>query len=301
MLCYVLCGPGLADAMIGLPRIRAGEPVQPVNEAEVAGLAAFTETIPGTTVSFRMTPIPGGTLRPAPAGVAKDAPPAAESVDIAPFYMMTTEVPWELFDIWAYGLDKPADADPSVPDAITRPTKPYLPPDRGLGHEGYAAISVAYHNAEQFCVWLSEKTGRKYRLPTEAEWEWAARAGSEGTYCFGSDINGLMDYAWYAGNSEGKPHPVGTLKASAWGLFDVHGNVVEWVTSMDGRSVTKGGSYRSMAPDLAITAKALQSKSWNATDPQTPKSKWWLSDGPFVGFRIMCEAGSVKKEQGEGP
>jgi len=285
MVMGVACVLGLGAAAWS-----GAEPPAVTTMATVPGLESFVETIPGTTVSFRMAPIPGGTLKPAPAGVGKDAGPAAESVEIAPFYMMTTEVTWEMFDIWAYRMDLPADADPNAPDAITRPTKPYLPPDRGLGHEGFAAISLTYKNADQFCVWLSAKTGRKYRLPTEAEWEWAAKGGSEGTYCFGSEAGELMDYAWYAGNSQNKPHPVGELKANAWGLHDVHGNVVEWVTSMDGKPVTKGGSYRSMAPDLAITAKAKQEKSWNATDPQTPKSPWWLSDGPFVGFRIMCEA-----------
>ena len=95
--------------------------------------------------------------------------------------------------------------------------------------DDHPVASVIRQNAVDFCTWLSEKEGKTYRLPTEAEWEYCCRAGRAGTrYCFGDDDAELGSYAWYAANSEGKTHPVGRKKANAWGLHDMHGNVMEF-------------------------------------------------------------------------
>lgn len=88
--------------------------------------------------------------------------------------------------------------------------------------------SVSWEDARAFCQELSKRTGKEYRLPTEAEWEYAARAGSTGDFCFGDDVKLLDDYGWYGGNSGGSTHPVGKKKPNNWGLHDVHGNVWEW-------------------------------------------------------------------------
>ena len=88
--------------------------------------------------------------------------------------------------------------------------------------------SVSWRDAKEFCERLSKKTGRVYTLPSEAQWEYACRAGSTARYCFGDDESLLADYAWYGKNSEGTTHPVGRKKPNGWGLYDMHGNVWEW-------------------------------------------------------------------------
>lgn len=222
--------------------------------------------------------------------------PGDETNGVKPFFMSANEITWEAFDVFVYKLDERDGKTTDGADAVTRPTKPYLPPDRGFGHDGFAAISMSHKTAAEFCKWLSATTGKTYRLPTEQEWEHACRAGSKGDFSFGSDAAMLGEYAWYAGNAEGVPHAVGKKKANAWGLCDMHGNVQEWCVDAQGKPVTKGGSYRDAAEKLKISARALPESSWNASDPQIPKSSWWLSDAPFVGFRVVCEVSSQDKE-----
>lgn len=206
---------------------------QAIDTAAAAGppLEPYTQEISGTVVTIDLVPIPRGSVRiPDP-----DKPGAAKSVDIGPFWVSTTEITWDAYDIFVYRLDVPegkgGDGEPPAegPDAITRPTKPYIPPDRGYGHAGYAAISLSFKGADEFCKWLSAKTGRKYRLPTETEWEYLARAGAaaDAPYCFGDDASLIDDYAWHSGNAKRKTQPVGKKKANAWGVYDVHGNVAE--------------------------------------------------------------------------
>jgi len=102
-------------------------------------------------------------------------------------------------------------------------------PSRFTGNLNRPVESVSWHDAQEFLRRLSEKEGKLYRLPTEAEWEYAARAGTTTVYCFGDEVKRLREYAWYGENSGGKTHPVGQLEANAWGLHDVPGNVWEWV------------------------------------------------------------------------
>jgi formylglycine-generating enzyme required for sulfatase activity len=216
-------------------------------------------------------------------------PPA--SVGGKTLWMMTTEVPWDAYDAFVFATDLEEGA--ADLDGVTRPSRPYIPPDRGLGHAGYPTISVSFRGADFFGVWLTKRAGGKFRLPTEAEFEAAALAGATGKWCTGDDAAKLLDYAWTKDSSlvDGKPvpHPIGSKKANAWGLFDLHGNVAEWCVGPDGRGVTKGGHYEDGADDVAVKARRPLDKAWQKTDPQVPKSKWWLTDGPFVGFRVVCE------------
>jgi len=239
----------------------------------------YWQDIPSAAFKFSMLPVPG----------------SADGT-IKPFYIGKTEITWEAFDVWAYRLDEKGEQTPSpqqsasppgAPDAATRPSKPYLPPDRGFGHEGYAAISLTFRSADVFCKWLSASTGLKYRLPTEAEWEHACLAGASAV-----DDAELPRFAWFAANSDDKPHAVATKKPNAWGIYDMHGNVQEWVTGTgtDKKPITKGGSWREEPEMLKASASQKQDSTWNASDPNLPKSKWWLSDGNFVGFRVICEA-----------
>lgn len=248
----------------------------PESTPQTTGARAFKQSIPTAAYSFDMLPIPGS-----PDGVIK------------PFWMSKTEITWQAFDVFIYRLDEEKGATPLDADAVTRPSKPYLPPDRGFGHEGFAAISMSHQTATEFCKWLSARSGRKYRLPTEAEWEHACRAGAP-------EAGTLEEVAWFAGNAADTPHAVGGKKANAWGLHDMLGNVAEWCNGVDGKPVVRGGSFRDAAKDVTASARATQSKSWNASDPQVPKSPWWLSDAPFIGFRVVCE-GPEAIPAGTGP
>lgn len=238
----------------------------------------YTEPIGESLVEFEMIPVPGGT-------VALLTEEGLKEVEVAPFWMSTTEVTWDAYDIYAYRLDVPESERIQYADAETRPSRPYEAPDYGFGHQGYAAMSVTFQAAEQYTEWLSEKTGKTYRLATEAEWVHAALAG--GSMAGGLDASDLEKVAWYAANSGGKTHPVASKAPNALGLFDMLGNVQEWVVGYDGEPVTKGGSYRDDDEAVQYEARAKQTRKWNERDPQIPKSTWWLSDGPFVGFRIV--------------
>lgn len=275
--CSVLTGSILttcglfAGALLPISAAHAQPAVLDAPAAPSSTLEAFWQEIPEAAFKFELVPIP-----------------ASADGTVGPFWMSTTELRWEAFDVYVYQLDD-AGVTTAGPDAITRPSKPYLPPDRGFGHEGFAAISPSYRNASEFCRWLSAKTGRHYRLPTAAEWEHAARAGATTEFPFGDDPAALPGHAWFAENADGTPHAVGKLAPNAWGLYDMLGNVAEWCTGPDGKPVVKGGSYRDAAEALKPALIVPQSSAWNASDPQIPKSKWWLSDGPFIGFRIICD------------
>jgi formylglycine-generating enzyme required for sulfatase activity len=221
--------------------------------------SAYRESIPGTLVTFEMVLVPGDD----------------------PLYIGRTEVTWDMYDVFALGLDAPAKTGGA--DAIARPSQPYGAPDYGWGHAGYPAISITRNAAEAFCEWLSGKTRKTYRLPTEAEWTRAA-SGAAGSGVMSPDRRDAA--AWHAGNASGRTHPVAARTADALGLFDLFGNAAEWVTTADGTLVTRGGSFRDPIGAVGPDARAVQDDSWNERDPQLPKSRWWLSDGPFVGFRL---------------
>jgi formylglycine-generating enzyme required for sulfatase activity len=241
-------------------------------DAQIAtAIKAERETIPGTVVSFEMVPVPGGTVTI-----------LGKPVSVEPFAIGRTEVTWDMYDVFALGLDDAKDQKGA--DAVSRPSQPYGAPDYGWGHSGFAAISIARQGAEEFCVWLSKKTGKTYRLPTEAEWAHAA-ALAAGSAPLSSDRRDNL--AWHSGNSEAKAHPVAKKQPDALGLYDLFGNAAEWVTTDDGTFVTRGGSFRDPAERVGPDARAVQDDSWQERDPQLPKSRWWLSDGPFVGFRIV--------------
>lgn len=218
---------------------------------------SYTDSVPGTLVQFEMVKVPGPDL-----------------------WIGRTEVTWDLYD--AFALSRPDSAERrAAVDAIARPTRPYGAPDYGWGHAGFPVISVAYTAAQAFCDWLSAKTGRKYRLPTESEWDHVAQLAASG--------KSTDDVAWSAANAGGTTHAVGGKPADALGLHDLFGNAAEWVTVPGGRPAVRGGSFRDAAQAIGPSSRAVQDDSWNERDPQIPQSRWWMSDAPFVGFRIVRE------------
>jgi formylglycine-generating enzyme required for sulfatase activity len=241
-------------------------PSPPVQAAggQVLQPEQYEQTIPNTTVAFRMLPVPG------------------DGADIDAFYLCATEVTWDMYDLFVYGETSVAGGSEKGADAVTRPSKPYLPPDRGFAHAGYAALSMSHFAATMFCDWLSQKTGRRYRLPTEEEWAHACALNA-------AQLTTLADAVWFGDNADDKTHPVGSKAAGAIGLHDMAGNASEWVTTAEGKPTTCGGSYKDDAEDVGCAARRPPSSAWNASDPQLPKSQWWLADCPFVGFRVACD------------
>ncbi len=225
---------------------------------------AFTESIRGTARTIEMIPV--------------SALPGA-----SPIWMCKTEIPWEVLDICIYGFDKvDGKSDSPGADAVTRPTKPYIAMDRGFGHAGWPANSVGFKNANTFCEWLSAKSGKHYRLPTVAEWKHACEMGKV-------DPNAVGDFAWFDENSDGTTHKIGSKKADAQGLHDLYGNLAEWCVQPDGSGVVLGGSFREAKDEIGCSASVVDSPKWNRSDPQIPKSIWWLADAGWIGFRVVCD------------
>jgi formylglycine-generating enzyme required for sulfatase activity len=284
------------------------------NPESAAGMKLYTDTIPGTKVTFDMVPIPQGTFMmgsPAtePKRNADEGP--QHQVGISPFWMGKCEVTWNEFELFMYpDHKKPGEPPSDIADAVTHPTKPYVEMSFGMGKDGFPAISMTQHAANTYCKWLSAKTGHFYRLPTEAEWEYACRAGTTTAFSFGDDVSKLGDYAWFSGNSDGKYQKVGRKKPNPWGLYDMHGNVAEWTLDQYFASgygkpsaavvadpwvkatkpypeSVRGGSWQDDPELLRSAARRGSNPSWKMQDPQLPKSIWYHTDAQFLGFRIV--------------
>ena len=270
----------------------------------------YDQDIPGSSVKFSMLPIPAGKF--ALGSSAKDKLKESDElpqhiIKLSPFWMGAYEVTFDEFNLFFNDISM----SQNIPtDAVTRPSSPYIDLTLGMGKEGgFPANSMQQYGALMYCKWLYKKTGIFFRLPTEAEWEYACRAGSTTVYPFDDDAAKLDEYAWYKTNSENKYHKVGLKKPNAWGLYDMLGNVGEWVldqyqvdyynsltdTTVDPvrlpetkypRTV-KGGGYNDEAKELRSANRLMSDMVWNRRDPQIPKSKWWNADAPFIGFRIV--------------
>ncbi len=248
---------------------------------EASADGSFVERIPATTARFKMIRVPPGTLE------YQRNDGTSATVEIPELWFSQAEVTWDLYDIWVYELDAPVGGDS---DASSRPSKPYIPPDRGFGHAGYPAISLSRPAAIEFCMWLSELTGKRYRLATPQEWEYAARAGATTPYSFGDNAATIDEHAWHAGTTPSSTQGVKKKKPNAWGLYDMHGNVAEWVMDANpDKPIALGGSWKQEPAGLAFGQVLRQDSSWQESDPQIPKSTWWLSDCGFVGIRLVCE------------
>lgn len=243
----------------------------------------YTETIPGTTIEFEMIPVPAGS-------VTVETPDGPQEVEVDPFWIGKTEIPWDAYDVYVYDLDKSREGlSEEELDAIAHPSKPYVLPGEDFGHKGYPALAMTRHAATEYGRWLSAKTDHAYRLPTRAEWKHACELGMADAVARGPDA--LSEHAWVAPHAEDQTHPVGASEADALGLHDILGNAAEWVAAPDpdddSAPIAWGGSYRTDADEANCDTQIQQESSWKMSDPQLPKSEWWLSDAPFVGFRLI--------------
>jgi len=271
----------------------------------------YSQEIPGTGISFDMVTIPEGSFKMGSKNGASDETPVHE-VNVDPFWMASHEVTWDLYELF---LDKGFEASSSEGslspkiDGLTRPSIPYLDMTFGMGKEHKPAIAMTQYGAIQFCRWLYLKTGVFFRLPTEAEWEYAARAGTNTKYFFGDDPSKLGDFAWYGENSDGTTHKIGQKKSNPWGLYDILGNVNEWTidhyeagayanrrSSTDNPlnlseelypKVIRGGSYDSSPDEMTSSKRTASTPEWKRIDPQIPKSQWWFPEAPFLGMRVV--------------
>ncbi|GAA4468354.1 formylglycine-generating enzyme family protein [Nibrella saemangeumensis] len=289
----------------------------------------YVLAVPGSNIAYEMVAIPGGEFTMgSPAtekGRSADEGPQ-HKVKIEPFWMGKYEVIWDFYDLFtSKNMEKDMAAkypgfDLAKTDASTRPSPSYVDMSFGMGRAGYPAINMTQYAAIKFCKWLYDKTGVFYRLPTEAEWEYACRAGTTTPYSFGADVSKLGEFAVYKGNSSGSYKKTGTKKPNPWGLHDMHGNVMEWtkdqyvpdyyakkskgqvkepyapVTTLYPNAV-RGGSWDDDPEVLRSAARTPSDASWKVRDPQSPKSDWWLTDASFVGFRVVRPAKAPSKEE----
>jgi formylglycine-generating enzyme required for sulfatase activity len=305
----------------------------------ITGFENFTEKVPGTSVAFNMIAIPGGTFK---MGSPDDEPYRNEDegpvreVTVSPFYIGEVEVVWSDYEAFFRETRSEGRIDPRVimernlnpVDGVSGPTPFYGQVDQGWGFGDNPAITMSHYAAQTYCQWLSLKTGKKYRLPTEAEWEYVARANTSTPYffagspkkftrdnwwnsIFGIDTAVINTYVTYAENSGGRTRPADKVAPNPFGVKNMLGNVMEYcsdwysekaysetpnkVTDPKGpdegiEHVIRGGSFSSDAKELrSATRDWSRTEEWLKTDPQSPKSIWWLSDCIKIGFRVVCE------------
>ena len=286
----------------------------------------YAEVIPGSEVAFEMVPIPGGTFTmgspESEADRGEDEGPQ-HKVQIDPFWMGKYEVTWDEFELYGFAIDffrwrKRLKEDGQKPtrhqllaDAISKPSPPYADPAFGMETKGgYPATAMSQLTARCYCKWLSAKTGRYYRLPTEAEWEYACRAGTTTAYSFGDDPGDLDEYGWHFDSADDTYQKVGQKKPNPWGLHDMHGNVMEWVLDryqadyydqFAGKTtsspylvptdryprVARGGCWDDDPDQLRSAARQKSTERWNQEDPRLPPGIWFLTAYYSPGFRVV--------------
>ncbi len=305
------------------PAERSPEVILPVPDA-IASIESemkpYAEPIEHTEYKIEMLPIPGGTfVMGSPDNEANrnadDEGPTHE-VKIDPFWMGKCEITWDQYESWVNQMDQlrrkmlslPATPRDALVDGVSKPTEEYTDMSFGMGRGNYPAICMTQHAARTYCEWLSAKTGRYYRLPTEAEWEYACRAGTTTAYSFGDDPSVIGEYAWYYDNSEDQYQEVGQKKPNPWGLHDMHGNVSEWVLDQYSEDfylkskgatnplnipsqlyprVVRGGGWDEDPESLRSAVRKASSEEWKEQDPQLPQSIWYHTDALSVGFRVV--------------
>ncbi len=276
--------------------------------------AAYQEKLNSGAI-FEMLPVKGGSFT-----WKGEKEGDTLEVTLSPFWMGKTEVTWDEYDPFMYD-EIPREKDGQVVDFareqinndidfISRPTDPYHPMTFGMGRQGFPAISMTQHAANKYCQWISYQTGHFYRLPTEAEWEYACRAGSTTKHPWGDKADDANQYAYFGGDEASHYQKPGLKKPNAWGFLDMQGNAIEWTLDQyvpDRRAyfgkekvldpwikatkpyphVTKGGHWKLALEGLAPEKSLASQPEWKMIDPQNPKSLWYLTNITFVGMRIV--------------
>lgn len=293
-----------------------------VTQVYAQELKSFQQTIPGTTVSFKMIPIPSGSFMIGSSETDKlrqeDEGPQ-KKITLSAFWMAEHEVTFEEWDSFFKNMDVPQTKAVPV-DAVSRPTAQYIDLTWGMGRDAkHPTNSLSQTAAIMYCKWLYNKTGIFYRLPTEAEWEYACRAGSPNSYPKGINEKDLQTHGYFKLNSDDKYQRVKQKTPNAWGLYDMLGNLSEWTLDQYDAAayqkiadnsknpvtppaakyprVARGGSYMDDASELRCTNRISSKAEWNQRDPQIPKSRWWLTDGMYMGFRLVRPAEQPPKEE----
>jgi formylglycine-generating enzyme required for sulfatase activity len=278
----------------------------------------YEQTIPGTTIKFKMATVQGGKfiMGSPPTEKNREADETQKDVEVSSFWMGTHEVTFAEWD--AYFKDNSLPQSKNI-DGVTRATPQYIDLTWGMGRDAkHPTNSMSQLAAMMYCKWLYSKTGIFYRLPTEAEWEFACKGGTTNKP-LSSDLASLKEYGYFAYNSGGKFHLVGEKKPNSLGLFDLFGNLSEWTLDQYDATgynklapkdplaapaskyprVVRGGSYLSEAKELRCANRIPSEANWNQRDPQIPKSKWWLTDGMGIGFRVVRPLRQPNKEEAE--
>lgn len=284
------------------------------NNNQPQAFSAFKETL-NSGAQFEMLPIKGGTFT-----WKGEKESDVLEVTLSSFWMGKAEVTWEEYDPFMYD-EIPRQKDGQVVDFarpqitsdldfIARPTDPYHPMTFGMPRDGRPAIGMTQHAANKYCQWISMQTGHFYRLPTEAEWEYACRAGSQTKYSWGENSKDAEQYAYFGGDEASHYQAPGTKKPNPWGLQDMHGNVLEWTLDQyvpDRRAyfgkdkvlnpwikatkpyphVTKGGHWKQKVEEISAAARIPSAPEWKKIDPQNPKSLWYLTNVSTLGMRIV--------------
>ncbi len=302
----------------GFALLASGPDTLYTSPAEVTSFDDFTEQVPGSGVSFRMVAIPGGEYlmgSPDNEPLRRDNE-SQKRVTLEPFFIAETEVTWdEYMEFYRQTASEGRTTDTEGSraaaagvDAVSGATPPYGKPDQNWGMGSRPAISMSWYAAETYCRWLSQVTGRSYRLPTEAEWEYVCRAGTTTPYFFEADParlerRGLLRsradtavigrYVIYQGNSPAKTQEPTAVKPNPWGVKNMSGNVAEFCSDIyegTNEHVIRGGSFRDGAGGVRSAARDhTRTDEWLRTDPQMPKSIWWYSDCFHVGFRVVMD------------
>ena len=288
-------------------------------------LVPYEETIPGSDVTFQMVPVPGGSFllgSPGDEVGREDTEGPQVEVAVSPFWMGACEVTWEEYKVFMSMLDLFTALESSgvrlvteenEVDAVTAPSALYDPTTTFINGEEpqQPAVTMTQYSARQYTKWLTGLTGRFYRLPAESEWEYACRAGTKSPFSF-SDTDSFGDYAWFVDNSDDTTHPVGEKKSNPWGLFDMHGNVSEWVidemtedgyanvaalpqpvtaedsirwpTDLESRVVRGGAYFDEPSQCRSAARRGSEDEAWKDVDPNLPKSPFWYTEEPALGI-----------------